>query len=166
MIRVVLTASTMFLSRLIRWATRGRVSHCMLQYPSDLWGGDWVAEATVGGVQIRPAETRCHHVKDEFLCKFEPRFALHSIRAEIGQPFDYPGLAAFVWVILIGRLLGRKVRWPWRNSKAQFCAEFIWRFFIAAKIPGAEARDPETVTPEDVYDFMEERPDYFERLQK
>jgi hypothetical protein len=88
--------------------------------------------------------------------------ALHKIRDEIGAPYDYAGLVAFAWVILVLRLFKKKVRWPWRNSGAQFCSELIWRFFIAAEIPGAGDRDPETVTPEDVLEFMEEKPDYFE----
>jgi hypothetical protein len=160
MIKIVLTASPMWISRLIRYLTGGRVSHCMLQYPSDLWGGEWVAEATVGGVQKRPAELRRHHVKYEFLCKFDPKPALHTLRDEIGQPYDYPGIVAFAWVILLLRVFKKRVKWPWKNSKAQFCSELIWRFFIAAGIPGAADRDPETVTPEDVLIFMEEKSEF------
>ena len=164
MVRIILTASPMWLSRAIRYLTKGRVSHCMLQYPSDLWGGDWIAEATVGGVQKRPAETRRHHVKAEFRCKFDPAPALHKIRREVGEGYDYPGIVGFAWVILLLRVFKLKIRRPWRNAKTQMCSEFIWRFFLAVSIPGADERDPEEVTPEMVYAFMEARPSYFEGI--
>ena len=162
--RIVLSASPVWLARLIRYMSSGRASHAMLQYSSELWGGEWIAEATIGGVQKRPAELRRHHVVHEFECLFDAREGLRGIRKLVGSHYDYEGLIFFGWVKLVWMLFHKKIRKPWHSTKGQFCSELIWRLFQNSNLPGTLEKDPEGITPEDILCYMESNPALFKRL--
>ena len=49
MIRIIFTASHNIGGRLIRWFTKGRTSHVMIQYNSRDWGEPWIVEAMALG---------------------------------------------------------------------------------------------------------------------
>src|SRR5512137_1618498 len=96
-VRIVFTASNTLIGKLIRWATNGRVSHVFIQYPDPLWGGEWAAEATVGGVRMVPVEKARHRVVAEYECLFDATAPLQSLWQHIGDHYDYPGLLYFGW---------------------------------------------------------------------
>ena len=162
MVKIVLTASPMFLSRLIRRITHGRASHVMIQYQDPVLSGEWVIEASVGGVHILPAESRRHHVVAEFECLFDAESGLKGLRKYVGQEYDYVGLVFFGWAILLWRAFRVKVRNPWRKLKNQFCSEITWRFFKRCNLPEeVEKKEPERASPELIYKYMEANPSLF-----
>jgi len=168
-VRIVFTASNFPLSRLIRWATRGRVSHAMILYDDPLWGGEWVAEATIGGVKKLPAEKAMHNVYAVFECKFDAHPALQAIRNHIGDGYDYAGMAWAGWAILLWRLFRQKVRRPWRKSSEEFCSALIALFLWAAVKLGSIERPSGLLTeassnyPERILKVLEKDPAAFER---
>lgn len=162
MYTVVTTASQGWFSRLIRKLTKGRVSHCMLQYPSIDWGGDWVVEAGARGVWPIPAESRRHNIFAEFTCLFDAKEAMQSLRKYIGEHYDYPGLAVFGIVIILWRIFKVRIRRPWADHNAQWCSELMWRFFQFAQLPETDVK-PESVDPEKVLRYMESHPLLFAR---
>lgn len=170
MIRIAFTASPRLLARLIRKMTHGRASHSFILYESQTWGGDWVAEATVGGVRMVPAEKSMHNVVAVYGCKFDASLALQKIRQHVGDGYDYAGLLFFGWAILMWRLFRVKVRRPWRSSSEEFCSEFVAMFLKACQdlelIPkqGALDPDPEKNNPEVLFSILEACPAHFERI--
>jgi len=153
-VRLIFTASNFPIAKLIRWVTKGRTSHVMIGYDDDLWGGEWVSEATVGGVHNLPAERRMHNVVAIVRCKFDAKPALQDVRKFIGDGFDYQGLVFVGWAKLVWKLFRVKVRRPWRSTKFQFCSEYAGRMLSSAErrnlIPKHKelSKDPEKNYPE------------------
>jgi hypothetical protein len=143
----------------------------MILYDDPVWGGDWVAEATVGGVKMLPAEKVMHNIVAIFECKFDAAPALQSIRQHVGDGYDYAGLLYFGWAILIWRLFRRKIRRPLRRSSEEWCSEFVAMFLAAAeklkKIPLLAGlwENPEKNDPEILLEVLENHPDQFERCK-
>jgi hypothetical protein len=164
MTQITFTASPFPLARLIRWVTKGRVSHAMLVYEDPQWGGRWVAEATVGGVKMLPAERALRHVVATYTCRFDTEPSLRMMRKHIGDGYDYAGLIFFGWAILVWRLLHRKIRRPWRNTTEEFCSEFVALFLkdvvrrgiIVNRLPVDTTR----TTPEQLLKALEMSPTF------
>jgi hypothetical protein len=164
MIRVVFTASNAWLSRLIRWLSGGRVSHCLIQHPSQVWGGDWVTEATWPMVLQRPAEKGRHHIHSEFICRFDAPPALQKIRREVGKWYAFEGFFLIGWWLLIKKIFKTRIRHPLHSTKGDICSELLVKFFQAAQLPDANKLDPDYTTPEKVLRYCENHPEQFQRL--
>lgn len=165
-VRLVFTASKTWFGRLIRWLTGGKASHVFLEYDSTLWGGRWVAEATVGGVRKVPAYKARHNIVYEYQVKQDPRVACESIAKFFGNAYDYAGLFIFGWFIIAWKWLKLKVRRPHRNSKSQLCAELIARWMIAYGVPGTDGWNPECISPQSIADkCFANQPKLFERIE-
>jgi hypothetical protein len=141
----------------------------MLGYDDDLWGGSWISEATLGGVQNRPAERSMHNIVAVFTCKFDATLAIRDLREHVGDHFDYPGLVLFYWPKVIWRLFHRKIKKPWRSTSSEFCSEYVALFLLAAVRLGLVPRldglhnDPEKNSPESLLQVLEHHPAYFEK---
>lgn len=166
-IRLVFTASKTFFGKLIRWLTKGKVSHVFLEYDSSLWGGRWVAEATLGGVRKVLSCKARHNIVYEYRVKQEPRVACRSIGKYFGNAYDYVGIFWFAWFIIAWQWLKLKVRKPLRSTKSQVCSELIARWVIAYGTPGTAEWDPEQVTPQMIADAcFVNQPKFFEAVDK
>lgn len=163
-IRIVFTAGTHWISRLIRWVLRSQVSHVFIEYPSDMWGGRWVAEATKGGVRKVQAQKARHHVAAEFKCKFDTRVGLASAAEYVGDAYDYSGAVLLGVLALLWRWFKVKVRRPLRASKAQFCSEFVARILMSVPEVMVADWDPEQSGPDRLYCFCSKHPELFERI--
>ena len=164
-IRIVFTASPKLSSRIIRYVTRSHVSHVFIEYPSELWGGRWVAEATrENGVRKVVAKKARHEVCAEFYCKFETQDGLMSVSRYLGEKYDYFGVGLFGLVIYIKRWFSAKLKHPLRSSKSQFCSEFVARFYQGAHLAGAEGWDADRSSPERLYRFCEKDVGNFQRV--
>jgi hypothetical protein len=164
-VRLVFTASKTFFGRLIRWLTGGKVSHVFLEYDSSLWGGRWVAEATVGGVRKVSSARARHNVVWEYRAKQDTRVACYSIAKYFGNAYDYAGIFVFAWLIIAWKWLKLKVRRPHRSTKSQVCSELIARWAIAYGAPGTTNWDPEQVTPQMVADIcFRNQAKFFEKV--
>lgn len=167
---IAFTASSFPIAKLIRWVTKGRTSHVMIVYDDMLWGGSWVSEATVGGVQNRPAKRSMHHVVAMFECKFNASPGLQEIKKYVGDQFDYSGLVFFGWAKLVWKLFRVKARRPWKTTRAQFCSEYVSRFLslseklsVIPKLNGLY-ESPEKNYPEQLLKLLENNPTQFERV--
>lgn len=165
MISIVFTASENLLARLVRWITRSTVSHVMIEYPSAMWGGKWVAESSVTGVRKVPAEKAKKHVMAEFRCKFRSNEGLQKISKYFGQFYDVGGLFVVGWYVIIWRWFKRKVKKPLNNTDGQFCSELVARFFMSQKLPNTEKWDPELITPADLLKYCTDNPELFEAIK-
>jgi hypothetical protein len=166
MIRVAFTASNTIVGKLIRLLTRGRVSHCIIQYPDELWGGEWVVEATLQGVRMIPAEKARHNIVAEFECLFDAAPALKKIRNEVGSPYDFQrffvlGLALIGW-----RLLKLKIRKPMHSTNGNLCSEFVAKLIMVAGLDNSSCIDPESITPEELLKYCETHIEHFKQIKQ
>ncbi len=161
-VRIIFTASKTWFGRAIRWLTNGTVSHAMLEYDSKLWGGRWVAEATIGGVRKVPSHKAKHNVVCEYRLKADPQKGCEAIREYFGNAYDYVDLFWTAWFIIAWRWLKMKVKKPLSSTKAQVCSELMARF-VQPYLDGSDW-DPETVTPEGLRKFCEMSDGLFEKV--
>ena len=168
-IYIALTATPHLISHLIRKITGAKVSHVMIIYKSDTWGGYWAVEATKPIVMKVPAEKAFHHVHSMYRVEFDGPPALQAIREYIGNKYDYRSLALHLRVFLAFKFFKKRLKHIFVETKAQTCSELVMRFIKAARekdkpLAGTEMIDPEATTPGDVLDYIEGNRSYFERI--
>ena len=165
-VTIVFTAKKLWTSRLIRWSTGSRVSHVYIEYPSELWGGRWAAEATVSGVRKVIVPKARKGFIEEFHSTLELQKGLASISKYFGERYDFIGVARFGLPILFWRWFRVKIRHVTRDSKSQFCSELVARVFKNAGLPGTNDWNVETVDPETLYQYCKQNPVLFEVVEK
>lgn len=152
--------SSWWVSRVIRFFCRAKVSHAFLILESTELG-DLILEAGWDGWRIStPANltsgtTRIVATVD---CPPDMVIPVHaavvaSIK-DLGERYDYEGLFGMAWVS-VGRWLGKKWKNPLRSSKAMFCSDAVVAEILQpAKWPGADKLDPQSVSPEELAEFL------------
>jgi hypothetical protein len=146
---LMFSTTNSWLSRIIRWATRSKVSHVSIG--TSMQGVPVVIEASGLGVRIYPrkrwAKSRTVVAEARFYVDIsdEIPYAIEFV----GDRYDYAGLIGFL-VVLPLRWLGRKVKNPLGSSRAFICSELPLRLDREHRIPEWEGLDPETTTPEDL----------------
>lgn len=161
MFKLVYTASDTFLGRAIRKITKSPVSHCMFQYYSELWGGDWVAQATFPTVSKTPAERSKHRVVHEFECLFDVKPGLHGIRNEFGKWYDFRLLFGLGILYFLWEIFKIKMRRPFGNTSGDLCSELFAKFYKASKLHGSKEIVPSKFTPLDSLRYNQAHPDLF-----
>ncbi len=159
-VRIGFSTTTNPLSGLIRWLTRSKVSHAFLVYYDVDFRRDMVMEAEHRGFRIVPFDRFSEH--NTVIAVFEPRSSLDEglVKAVdwLGEDFDVRGLFRMAWLI-VSRGLKARARLRRRNllvgTRSLFCSEAVARVLLGARYPGFD-RDPETTSPEDLYEFFHE----------
>src|SRR3954469_13142186 len=141
------STTRLWLSRVIRWLTRSRFSHCWVRHPSSVWGGTWITHADWPVVRQWPwqAATKQWSVKQLYAPRFDIRPALLAVRKDFEARYDIPGLLGMVFVELAWKWFRRRIKNPLASPKAVFCSEFIAEIFRAAKLPGTEKWDTQAM---------------------
>ena len=146
-----------FLSKVIRWITRSKVSHTWLLYYDDDFDCDMVMEATIEGFRLIPFES--FKVKNIAIELFTPK---HSLAAgfkaagkKLGSKYDVKGLFGAI-VPIIGKWFSRKWHNPFHSSKALFCSEAMVDVMKDSSYPGWESFEPEDINPQALRDFFAE----------
>lgn len=166
-VRLVFTASETWMGHIIRWLSKGRVSHVFIQHPSTVWGGEWATEATWPMVLQRPAEHSRKHIIKEFECLFDVQSALHKIRSEVGKWYSFDGLFLLGFWLLVWRIFRRKLAHPLHSTRGNLCSELCVKMVQAAKdIPDTETLDPDYATPELLLKFCEAHTIQFREIKK
>lgn len=160
-VRIIFTASNTLFGRLIRKLTGGTVSHAMLEYDSSLWGGRWIAEATVSGVRKVLSHKSRHNVICEYKFKSDPKKGCRAIAEYFGSAYDFAGIFWFAWFIIAWRWLKLKVRRPASTSKAQVCSELMARF-VQPYLDKGLPWNPSKITPEELRQTCEINTTLFE----
>lgn len=164
-VHVLFTANPGWLGQLIRWLSSGKVSHAAIEYPSGMWGGRWVAEATWPTVRKVLAVKARNHVKVEFECLFDPRPGLHAIAKYFGNRYDLRRLFSLGWWYFVWKLFKWKVRYPFRSTRQQMCSELVARFFMASALPETNGWNPERITPEGLVSYCLRYGDLFRLIE-
>lgn len=148
------TSKDYWLSKIIRWFTDSKASHCFFIYYDEDWQRNMVLEATEGGYKITPFS----YYEADLVAKFTPKYSVETGLTKsidwLGEGYDYVGLIGMIWVE-IGRWLKRNWYNPCRDPKAMFCSEAIARVMKESNYPGTEDWDPESIDPEMLIEFFE-----------
>lgn len=156
-----------FLSRLIRWATRAKYSHCWVRHGSTVWGGIWITQADWPVVRTWPwkSATAKWTVKKLYRPRFDIHPALAAVRQDFEDPYDIAGLFGMALVMIVLKWFKRRIKNPLANPSGVFCSEFVAQILVAAKLPGTEAWDTEAITPKEVEAYCRRNPDLFEPVE-
>jgi len=156
MIYIGFGADNSFRSRLIQWATGSEWNHVWIEYPSECWGGQWVAHSTEKGV-IKEPRDRVYSRYDK-KCIFEVKefdltVGMRASRDLLGRDYDYKVIWNAVLLIFF-RSWGWKWLWKWasRDISKVTCSEFVGTVIKNSNGPKLE-KDPEFLPPGDIYSF-------------
>lgn len=153
--RIGFSTSQSWLSALIRFLTRSRVSHAFILYWDRDFMNHMILEATHDGFRLVTVERFLAHNTVVELIDVGRTLnqGLSHVSAWVGSRYDAMGLVGMVWVVL-GRWLRRRWHNPLGSSRSMFCSEAIVRALRADGFPGADSLDPEATSPADLLAFL------------
>jgi len=159
-LRVGFNTSDSWIGKLIRWATKGVVSHVYLAYNDVTTGQPMVIEAAWNGFVAHSRDNALSGTKvvKEFKLvgdgMLEQKILSQSMRW-LGRAYDYRGLVGAA-VVQVGRWFKKKWANPLQDSNALFCSEAIARALKEAHYPNADKlAEPSQVSPQDLFDWFE-----------
>lgn len=164
MITIVFTKSNSWISKVIRWFTRGKSSHVMIG--TRVHGIQMFLHSTAGGVQFtpRPKELKGCTVVAEYKVVPYVEPGLRKAISYVGDKYDYLGLFGYAWVIALWRLFKKKVRNPLASPRSMVCSEFVASLDRTGKyLPEFAELDPEKTHPEHLRKICESSKN-FERI--
>jgi hypothetical protein len=148
------TSKESIVSKIIRWFTKSRTSHCFLVYYDLDFDRDMVMESTEGGYKITPFSK----YESSLVAIFEPKQSIDvGLKKSVDwleEDYDYSGLIGMAWVCL-GKFLKRKWNNPFCSSKSMFCSEAVVKVLQLSNYPGSEQFDASSTSPEDLLKFFE-----------
>ena len=156
MITIAFTTKDSWVSRLIKWATRGSASHVLIG--TKVYGVDMFLHCSVGGVQMstRDKWLKKNKLVHEYKVMPNVRSGLQHAFSHLNEKYDYLALLGYAWIILAWRLL--KVKWknPLASSKGMVCSEFVRHLDLNGdRITEWKDLDPERTHPKHLMDICE-----------
>lgn len=150
-------------SRIIRWLTRGTVSHAWVAFTDPTLGLRLVMQAEVWGYEVRPWErwVRENRLVAEFSPNVDLTTSLRWLASSLGSKYDWE--SAFLSGVKLW--FGRLWRSRFSSPKRLMCAEAVIRFLQHGGVHSMESLDPELTTPATFLDVVT-RSDDFKQLPK
>jgi hypothetical protein len=158
---VIFTADNSWVSKAIRFITRGKTSHAALT--SSIGGVPVLIHASIGGVQVTPRRKwlRSNRAVAEFVPASGEGFDLGLAARALGERYDYVSLLGFI-PVLIARRIGARIRNPFARSNATVCSEFVVRAAAGqGRLQALIGLDPERTTPQDLLRACEQESGLF-----
>ena len=152
MVHIGFSTTNQLISRIIRFFTGSKVSHCFMLF--ELFEQAWVLEAGFFGISLKPLKK--FQKSDTVVALVPVPLAEEDVARAmqaLGEKYDFGGLLGSIFP-LIGKWFKQKWKNPWNNSKALFCSEFCLKSLQEAGFPGADQLDPASTTPQDLLDFL------------
>jgi len=150
------STTNLWISRLIRWFTRSKVSHAWIAYDSTELNSVIVLEAHY---TFRAIPYLLFKKQNKVIAEFEikngytPAMVVACAKF-LGTDYDYTGIFGGI-IVSIGRWLKLKWKNPLGNPKAQTCSEAVLRALQAGQYPNANEFDPESITPQQLMEFVQ-----------
>lgn len=147
-INVCFSTSSGFFSKVIRWATRSKVSHALITFRDETLDKVFVMEANGRGFMLVPwSKWRQSH---DLLSRYKltvpadmQRFALQDIAQSLGAQYDYVSILGFFF-----RRWFRRMRNPLDDPGKLICSEAVAKFLATSGLKRFENHG--TWTPEDL----------------
>jgi hypothetical protein len=144
--KIAFTQSNQWGARLIRWFTKSEWSHCFIVLDDDLEGEALCFESSMtGGVKLslwsRYATTKKSVFDIEGITSIKPLYQY------LGKNYGYLQILGYP----IAKLFGLKHN---PIKKDYVCSEIVLRFLLSNGYKEFECLDPNSATPQDVYDIL------------
>ena len=156
-VRVGFSTTDAPISRIIRWVTQSRASHCFFLYASEDLGKDVVMEAATEGFRVMPWDVFRKRNRVIQVVTPAPTYplvpAVRKIAEHLGSAYDFGGLAG-AGAVVAAKRGGFRIKNATASSHSLFCSEAVVRALQLAGYPGTEKMDPEGTTPEDLRLFF------------
>lgn len=157
-VTVGFSTTNKWISRIIRWLTRGKVSHAWLAYNDLTLGLRMVMQAEAWGFEARPWQRWVRENKwvAEFRLLGGDQIAALQARArDLGAKYDW---AAGFWVGLSSwfkRWLRARFSFrPSRTPARLMCSEAVVRFLKESNCGCVQGLDEELTSPAELYDVV------------
>lgn len=144
-ITVGFSTTNKLISRLIRWVTRGKVSHAWIAFNDPTLNMRLVMQAEAWGFEVRPWRRwkRQNRLVAEFVPKKDLTESLRWIARSLGVKYDWhSAFLAGLW-----RWLGVWIRGRFSSPRKLMCAEAVIRFLQHGEVVAVAHLDPEVTTP-------------------
>lgn len=156
MVRIGFSTTEAVISRIIRGATGGKVSHAFLTYPDSFLGIDLVLEADWKGTVFNRLDAVLQST--EVVALITPVVPLEPgtqwvVKNFLGCPYDYEGLLGMVGVLAC-EWLHRHPRNLLANPNGLFCSDLVDLAMRHSGYPGTTNLDPKCVSPEKLLEFL------------
>lgn len=144
-------------SWLIRLVTRSKFSHAYVKFYSQQWDR-WIVYQASGLKVNFVGEPKFDAVEDivaEFGVPVSDEAKLATVRFAVdhcGDPYSL-GQAFGMLFVLGARILGKKIKNPFRSSSSFVCSELV-ATILDEFTDEKDDVDPSTMSPQDVYDFL------------
>ena len=150
------------ISRLIRWVTGVRASHCFIRYRCGTFADDMVLEATGAGFRVCSWRRfdRANKLVAMYRLKLDPecmRGGFMKLAHRLGDAYDTLSLVGYLlrsWFSL------RRV--PFNSRKKLVCSEAVALYLQHC---GVDVTNRNVVTPRDLMRLAERRSDVFELIE-
>lgn len=135
-----------FMSRVIRWATRGKVSHAWVSFHDKCLDTYFVMQAETWGYELR---TWDRWKKENILmAEFEPSVDISQsvtwmARTSLGKKYDWTS----AFFSGIRRWIGKWIKGRFKSPKRLMCSESVIRILLHSEVSGFSGLDPETTSP-------------------
>lgn len=157
-VTVGFSTTNKWISRIIRWVTRGKVSHAWIAYDDYTLGLRMVMQAEAWAFEVRPWQRWIK--ENKWVAEFKllgqsPHAALKKRAQDLGQKYDWMsgfwvGVAAWFKRWLKARFSFR----PSRTPKRLMCSEAVVRFLKDAGCASTASLDEELTSPAELYDIV------------
>lgn len=144
-ITIGFSTTNKLISRLIRWVTRGKVSHAWIAFTDPCLGTRLVMQAEAWGFEIRTWER--WKTQNLLIAEYRPlqnmTRPLRSIAKSLGVKYDWKSaFFAGLW-----RWFGVWLRGRFNSPKKLMCAEAVIRFLQFGEVVAVAHLDPEVTSP-------------------
>lgn len=164
MISVGFSTTGRFMSRLIRFVTRGRVSHAWIAFNDPYLRLRFVVQSEPWGLELRPWDRWIG--ENRMIAQFridrpetDLEAAIRQLAAMVGTPYDWRSAARAGWI----RFIGRSARGLARGGMGRLmCSEATVRFLQAAGCPSALQLSAERTTPVALLEILRTDPTFIE----
>lgn len=143
----------MLLSKVIRFFTKAKYSHCWFSFEHN--GKTYLWQADMGGVQIDPADKFFPEWINITWVPLKQPVSLEPAWDYLADNYGYAVLFGDLWVIL-GRWFKQKWRNPFHSAHALVCSQFVLDVLRDPRnsYPGLQDLDESGVQPADLYDAL------------
>jgi hypothetical protein len=162
-ITVGFSTTNKLISRVIRWVTRGKVSHAWIAFFDPCLDTRLVMQAEAWGFEVRTwARWKS---RNQLVVEFRPALpvakSLRWIAKSLGVKYDWRS-AFFVG---LRRWFGTWLRGKFNSPGKLMCSEAVIRFLQHAGVAEVARFDPEVTSPQRLLEVMEKSP-HFSPVQR
>jgi len=157
-ITVGFSTTNKLLSRIIRWVTRGKVSHAWIAFDDPTLGLRFVMQAEAWGFEVRPWKRwlRENRLVAEYRPAKDLTESLKWIARSLGVKYDWASaFFAGLW-----RWFGVLIRGKFNSPKKLMCAEAVIRFLQHGGVVGVSHLDPEVTPPARLLNAVEQSDEF------